>query len=115
MSKIAAFALSKIIEQINALEQAKQENSLSEEAAVIRDYMYFNIISERLSVLIDVLENAQDETATCTALRHFEAEFVNRNLMMNITGKLVSNDLIVDLKKFAVGHLPLVETQVSKH
>lgn len=115
MTQFATFALQMVIKQIDEQTETRKEASqhLSPEANRIADYVLFATVKERLIVLIDLLEEVKDPTATKNALKQFHAECVNRLFIMQCTEQLHCQDLIQDLRKFAVNHLPLLEPQTT--
>ncbi len=109
MTQLAATALRAIIVQLDAMDDTKDISSLTPQAQEIAKYVRFNCIAERLSTLKFILEMHKDPTATLEGIRQFDSECTNRLFLMQCIGELHCSDLIRDLRKFAEGHLPLLE------
>ncbi len=114
MTQLAATALKAILTQLDAMDEANNElSSLTPQAQEIAKYVRFNCIAERLSTLEFILDAHDEPTGTLKAINHFSAECVNRLFIMQCTEQLHCEDLIRDLRKFAVNHLPLVDNQTA--
>ncbi len=114
MTQLAATALKAIVDQLDAMDKASNEASpITPEAEEIAKFVRFNCIAERLYTLMFILEMHKDPTATLEAITQFSEECANRLFLMQCTGILKCGDLIRYLRKFADGHLPLLEPQAT--
>lgn len=110
MTLLAATALKAVIDQLDAMDKASNEApSVTPEVEEMTKFVRFNCIAERLYTLEFILEMYKDPTATLEGIKQFSAECVNRLFLMQCTGILQCDDLIRDLRKFAEGHLALLE------
>jgi hypothetical protein len=105
------FVLEGIINHLNKLEKGSQliDWLLSSEALIIADYVRLANIAQKLKDCIALLQYVNDPTTTRTDLESVHAECVNRMCLFSVVGKLDSEDLICDLKKYAVNRLPILK------
>ncbi len=112
MTQLAATALKAVIDQLDTLDYVfNQEltDDLSPEERKTVKHVRLCCVAERLSTLGFVLEEQGDPTATREGIKQFYDECLNRLFLSNVLGELHCSDLVRDLRKFAEGHLPLLE------